>query len=191
PGGPGGGNFVVSAAVGPWTNDSGVFITTLTGAGTFNLNTNGIAQVYCSITEAAPTNNTGTINITGGTLIMEAATNTIGTPSIPIDNLTLDFATLQFSEDGSSLNAAVKALTLNDTNVVNIAALPPIVRLPTRIPIMTYTTLATSFNMGLGTLPGDYHGFLTNDNVGTIYLVITSGTVVVAKQDQWLGGVNS
>src|SRR4029077_21199280 len=60
-----------------------------------------------------------------------------------------------------------------------------------RIPIMTYTTLATSFNMGLGTLPGDYHGFLTNDNVGTIYLVITSGTVVVAKQDQWLGGVNS
>jgi autotransporter-associated beta strand protein len=191
PGGPGGGNFVVSTAVGPWTNDSGVFITTLTGAGTFNLNTNGIAQVYCSITEAAPTNNNGTINITGGTLNMEAATNTIGTPSIPIDNVTLDFATLMLSEDGSSLNVAVKTLTLNDTNVVDVAALPPIVQLPTTIPIFTYTSLATPFNLGLGSLPGNYHGFLTNDAVSTISLVITNGTVVVAKQDEWLGGVNN
>jgi autotransporter-associated beta strand protein len=189
--GPGGGGFIVSGALGPWTNDNGVFLTILTGAGTFNLNTNGIARIYTSITESAPTNNTGTINVTGGTLIMEAATNTIGTPSIPIDNVTLDFATLQFSEDGSSLNAAVRALTLNDTNVVNIAALPPIVHLPTKFPIITYTSLGSSFNLGLGTLPGDYHGYVTNDGVSTISLVITSGTVVPAKQDLWTGAVNT
>jgi len=165
-----------------------------TGAGTLIINTNATAQIYCNIVKTNATQNTGTINIAGGTLIMEAATNTIGTPAVPIDNFTIDTATLQFSENGSSLNAAVGTLTMNDnlspSNLVNIAALPPISALPTVIPIITYTSFGGSFNLALGTLPGGYGGYVTNDGVSTISLVITSGTVV-AKADQWGGGVNN
>src|ERR1043166_7633165 len=183
PSGPGGGRFVLS--------DSINAVSTHTSSGIFNILTNGTAQVYCSITKTQAQFNTAAISITGGKLIMGGVTNTIGTASIPLDSLTLEAATLQFSEDGSSLNASVINLTLNgDTNVVNIAALPPIVSLPTQMPIMTYTPVGGTFNMGVGALPGDYQGYVTNDGVSTIYLVITGGTVVPAKHIEWLGGVN-
>jgi fibronectin-binding autotransporter adhesin len=183
PSGPGGGVFIVGDSV---TNH---FATVAV-----NINTNGLAQVYCPMVKADSSfqsfNNT-TINISGGTLNMEAATNTIGTRLNPIDNVTLDFATLVFGEDGSSLNLAANTLTLNDTNIVNIISLPPIVHLPTVIPVMSYVTLNGTLNLGVGSLPGDYQGYFTNDGVGTISLVINGGTVVVAKQDIWLGGVST
>jgi fibronectin-binding autotransporter adhesin len=191
PSGPGGGQFFLSDAPGGWFDDNGVPKTTLTGNGTFNLNTNGIAQIYCSMLKVAATSNTATLSINGGTLNMEAATNTIGTRTAPIDNVTLDFATLNVGEDGSSLNLAAINLTLNDTNVINVASLPPITHLPTTIPVMSYTTLNGALNLGVGTLPGDYQGHIADDGAGTISLVITSGTVVVAKQDIWVGSVNN
>jgi autotransporter-associated beta strand protein len=184
PSGPGGGSFIVS--------DSSNATAARNSSATFNLLQNGVAQVYCSITKAQVSQNTSTINITSGKLTMGAATNTIGTPAVPIDNLTLDTATLQFSEDGSSLNAAAVNLTMNGaTNLVNIAALPPIVSLPTTIPIITYTSFGGGFNMGVGTLPGDYQGYITNDGVSTISLVINAGTVVPAKHLEWLARVNT
>ena len=185
PSGPGGGAFVLGNAtisfVNPATNEL--------GAGTLNINTNGTAQMYCSITKGNASQNTGAIALAGGTLIMEAATNTVGTPTTPIDNVTLDFASLQFSENGSSLNIATVNLSLNDTNVINIAALPPIGTLPTIIPIITFTNLLTAFNLGLGTLPGAYQGYITNDSATSISLVITNGPIV-SKADQWGGAAN-
>ncbi len=185
PSGPGNGTFLIADAT----------TGTTTAAGTLTINTNGVAQIYSSITKAVVANNTGTINVTGGTLIMEAAKNTIGTPTVPIDNLTLDTATLQFAEDGSSLNAAIGTLNLNNnTNVVNITTLPQITHLPTSIPIITYSTLNLNsgvFNLGLGTLPGTYQGYITNDGVSIISLIITSGPVVVPKHDEWIGSVNT
>lgn len=182
PGGPGGGSFIVSGS----SNAAAGRVS----SATFNLLTNGVVQTYCSIVKAMAANNTATFNLSG-TLNMEAATNTIGTRLAPIDNVTLDFATLIFAEDGSSLNLSASTLTLNDTNVVNIVSLPPIIHLPTVIPIMTYTTLGSALNLGVGTLPGDYQGNISDDGAGTISLVITSGTVVVAHQDKWVGNVNN
>ena len=179
----GGGSFILSDSVNTTAGR--------VSSGTFNLMTNGTARIFCSITKAMAANNTATLNVTGGTLNMESATNTIGSRQAPIDNVTFDFATLDFSEDGSSLNVAAGTLTLNDTNVINFASLPPITHLPTSIPIMTYTSLASSLNLGIGSLPGNYQGTIADDGLGTISLVITSGTVVVAKQDEWLGVVNT
>jgi autotransporter-associated beta strand repeat len=183
PGGPGGGRFIIGGSVTNHIVNVAV-----------NIFTNGIANVYCPMVKADSAfqsfNNT-TLNVSGGTLNMQAATNTIGTRVNPIDTVTLDFATLVFAEDGSSLNLAANSLTLNDTNFVNIVSLPPIVHLPTIIPIMSYVTLNSPVNLGVGSLPGDYHGHFADDGAGSINLVIDSGTVVVAKQDIWLGAVNS
>lgn len=181
PSGPGGGSFIISDS-----SNSGRL-----SSATFNLMTNGTALVYCPIAKGTvAANNTATLNISG-TLNMEAATNTIGSRQAPIDNVTLDFATLDVGEDGSSLNLAAGTLTLNDTNVVNISSLPPITHLPDSIPIISYTALATPLNLGVGSLPGNYQGEIVDDGAGTISLVITNGTVVIAKQDTWLGVVNN
>ena len=183
PTGPGGGRFIIGDSV---TNH----IATVN----VNINTNGLANIYCPMVKADSTFqsfNTTTLNVNGGTLNMHSATNVIGTRGNPIDNVTLDFSTLVLAEDGSSLNLAANNLTLNDTNIVNISSLPPIVHLPTIIPVMSYVTLGGALNLGVGTMPGDYQGFFTNDGVGTISLVINAGTIVVAKQDIWLGGVST
>lgn len=182
PTGPGGGSFIVSGS----SNSTAGRVS----SATFSLLTNGTALVYCPIAKVMAANNTATINISG-TLNMEAAANTIGSRQVPIDNVIMDFATLDFGEDGSSLNLAAGTLTLDDTNVVNFSSLPPITHTNAEIPIITYTSLSTPLNIGVGTLPGNYQGVLTNDGVGTISLVITSGTVVVPKQDEWLGVVNT
>jgi len=180
PGSPGLGSFIVSGS----SNSAAGRVS----SATFNLLTNGVVQTYCSIIKAMAANNTATLNISG-TLNMEAATNTIGQRLVPIDNVTLDFATLIVGEDGSSLNMSAGTLNLNDTNVVNVTVLPAIIHLPTSIPIITYTTLATALNLGVGSLPGDYQGKIVDDGAGTISLVITNGTVVTPKNDTWIGGV--
>src|SRR5204862_6046106 len=105
----------------------------------------------------------------------------------------LNRATLRLFENGSSLNAAAITLNLLNTNVFIIGSLPVISSLPTVIPILTYTNISTdgnSSNLVLNPLPGGYGGYLTNDNVGTISLVITSG-VITTKADAWGGAANN
>jgi fibronectin-binding autotransporter adhesin len=183
PSGPGNGIFTLSAST-----------AVPRASGTLSVSNNGVALIYTSILKARALTNTATINIVGGTLNMEAETNTIGTPAIPIDNFNLDNATLHFYEDGSSLNASVGALSLAETNVFNIHTLPTISILPTTIPIITCTSVASldgnASNLVLNPLPGSYTGYLTNDGVSAISLVITNGPVFT-KPVSWGGAATN
>jgi fibronectin-binding autotransporter adhesin len=180
PTGPGGGSFLISDATS----------TVATGAGTLAVSNNGTAQIYTSIVKTKTALNTASIFVVGGgTLNMEGATNTIGTPAVPIDVMTLDNANLTFGENGSALNAAVLALTLNETNIFTITSLPVISSIPTVIPVITYTSITSDGNQSnlvLNPLPGGYSGYLSNDNTAAISLVITNGTVST-KADTWAG----
>ena len=42
----------------------------------------------------------------------------------------------------------------------------------------------------MGTLPGTYQGYISNDNSSMIWLVITNGPTL-PKTDLWGGGVNN
>ncbi len=180
PSGPGNGFFTISGST-----------AVSRAAGTLSISNNGVAQIYTSILKARALTNTATINIIGGTLNMEAETNTIGTPTIPIDTMNLDNATLHFFEDGSSVNASVTTLTLAETNVFTIHTLPVISILPTVLPIVTFTSVISldgnSSNLVLNPLPGSYAGYLTNDGFSAISLVVTSGPVFT-KPVTWGGG---
>src|SRR6185369_6567147 len=160
------------------------------GTGIFTLSNNATATINSSISKAAAANNTGTINVNSASLVMASGT-VIGTPAIPIDTVNVNGATIQLAVLNGVTNIA--ATTFNDSGVastVNISSLPVISGYPTTFPLIKFTTLSGGMNLNLGTLPGTYTGYVTNDSATTISLVIVGGPAV-PKPVVWQGNVNS
>ena len=178
----GGGSFVLS------DNANG---TSHPGTGTFNLNANGIAQVYCSITKAAAANNSGTVNINGGTLIMEAVADTVGTPAIPIDTLNLATANIHLNVNGLSIGTNIVATTVTSSGTTTIT-IDSVVGLTgtTTFPLISYTGTDPFPSLaGLASvlLPSGYTGNLVDDTTKkTIDVSISSSTPSLV----WAGAVS-
>lgn len=129
------------------------------------------------------------IQMTGGTL---AVTNTMGTSAFPINYLTLaNSPTFQFSVANGVTNAQIQdVFSDNSTVLVNISSLPVIPAYPSTFPLMTYQySTASGVPFSLGTLPGTFSGYVSNDNSSTVWLVVTNGPAL-PKLCQWGGGVN-
>jgi autotransporter-associated beta strand protein len=171
--------------------NGGLSLVNLTaGSGTGALNiTNGM--VICSNSIVKTTSaGMGNINMNGGTLTMVAG-KTVGTPAIPVDNLNLTSATLQLSVVNNATNVCASALNLVDAgNTVNVAALPVLYGYPSQFPIISYASFPGAGSINLGTLPGTYQGYVSNDTASVIWLVVTNGPST-AKADEWGGGVNN
>jgi autotransporter-associated beta strand protein len=155
-----------------------------TTSGTLGI-TNGTVFAY-SI--APGTGSVSTVTLAGGKLVV---TNAIGNPTAPLGTLTL--APLGTSDNSrSTLNVPVgyfspgiMVANLNidgldtTTNVINIESVGPGAAVGAELPIIQYQTLTftagATFNIGLGTLPAGYAGYLTNDTTSSmIGLVLTS-----------------
>jgi len=160
------------------------------GAGTGALNiTNG--TVICSNSIVKTTSaGTGNLTMSGGTLTLVGG-KTIGTPAIPLDNINLASAMLQLSVVNSSAIICASTLNLVDAgNTVNVAALPVLYSYPSQFPLLSYATFPGGGSLNLGTLPGTYQGYVSNDLASVIWLVITNGPST-AKADEWGGGLNN
>jgi fibronectin-binding autotransporter adhesin len=186
-----GGTVIVNDDMVFGQTNSGVASTTIAALlGTLNINDATVLanQIDCE-------GGVSYINMTGGLL---AVTNTMGSPSLPLNYLVLSSgATLQLSAIGSATpSVAADALVVQDgSEVINVASLPVLTGYPSQFPLITYTNAdsAGAGNFSLGTLPGTFQGYITNDNVspvGTIWLVVTNGPAT-AKTDEWIGNVNN
>ncbi len=181
PSGPGGGALVLGNTT--TVNEA--------GAGTLNINQNGIAQVYCAITKANAAQNTATINITSGTLVM--FTNTIGTVTEPIDNFNVTDSTLTVP---ANLTAVANVITLvpgGTANTINISSVPLFFAYPAQFPIIAYQVTGGDNNTFVaGTIPGGFQGYISNNvTTLTIDLVITNGPALIAlKTINWNGTIN-
>jgi hypothetical protein len=131
------------------------------------------------------TNSVSAINIVGGRL--NVAT-TIGNASAVLGTLSL---TPMNTPDNSntvlqvpaSLTPSVVVNNLNidglgsTTNLINISSVAAITA-PMELPVIQYTNLVNNggtFNIGLGTLPAGYAGYLTNDTtLSAIAVVFTT-----------------
>jgi hypothetical protein len=65
------------------------------------------------------------------------------------------------------------------TNVINIESVGPVGATPVELPLIQYGIMnllsGSTFNVGLGTLPSGYAGYLTNDtSISAIALVLTT-----------------
>ena len=185
PSGPGGGSFVIADATFATAGHT-------TASGILNINNNGIAQIYCPITKAGIANNTGTINITNGTLVMEAAADTIGTTAIPLDNLSLTSASLHLNVDATSTATNIVATNVmtSGTTTITIDSILNYTGGTTTNALISYTGTSPYTGLILAPLPSGYSGFISNDTARlTIDLVITSGlTVTLPVSLTWNGG---
>jgi autotransporter-associated beta strand protein len=131
---------------------------------------------------------TATININAGTLKLIGSTNVIGVGN-PIDtvNLTDSRLTLPVNNGGATI-VATTLNALGSTDTINISSLPGIGTFPTQLPVISYAAFNANYDFVLGTLPGTYQGYLSNNTAGfSIDLVITNSLV---KTDTWRGNVS-
>lgn len=182
PGGPGGGTFVLSDN----TYISG------TSVGTLNLNANGTALVYTSITKTNSSGgvNTATLNISGGTLNMEAAANTIGKPTLPIDNVNLNGATLNLNVVGGSSTPVINAVNLTASGVNTLDISVANVNGAANIPLIAYTGADPGTNSFVVNVPTNYVATLDDNGVSLITLNIVPAGVAIYPL-LWVGAVGS
>lgn len=156
-----------------------------TAKGTLNI-TSG--TVYANAITNLGGNFNATINMTGGTLVIS---NTAGTPSAPITTVNLTSATLQVAAAKTVANVSLSSLNLADnSSVINVSSIPVLFGYPTQLPLISYVSSVGGSTLNLGTLPGTFQGYISNDLASTIWVVITNGPST-AKADEWGGGVNS
>ncbi|HEX4120622.1 MAG TPA: glycosyl hydrolase family protein [Verrucomicrobiae bacterium] len=193
------GDVQATAAVGNVTG-----IVSVTG-GTLTVNSN----MVLGYTPGASAVASGTLNITNGTVLatniaagggvsiihmsggLLVVSNTMGSPAAPLSSLALDNgATLQFSVVNQLTNAATTALSSDNSAVINIGSLPIVLSYPSQFPLIACPRGAASgITFVMGTLPGIFKGYISNDNSATIWLVITNGPAL-PKTDEWGGGIS-
>lgn len=153
-----------------------------TSSGILNI-TNGTVSANSIV---AGSNSVSMINLIGGRLTVAT---TIGNATAVLG--TLNLASLNTSDNSNtvlqvpaSLTPSVMVNNLNldaldsTTNRINISSVAPITA-PAELPVIHYTnlnlTVGGTFNLGLGTLPSGYTGYLTNDTtLKAIALVVTT-----------------
>lgn len=196
-------NATISVGGGTLSIGSGgmSMVNNLGAAGTGTLIVTNGGTVYCSnnIFKTAASG-VATIWLSNANLTMTSTTGTIGVSNtLPIDNFDITNSTLTLP---ASAAATVVVTSFNpdtaSTSTINIGALPSITSYPYQSPLIVYTTAGgnvslggnTNLNLLLGTLPGTFTGFLSN-NTGnlSIDLVITNGPSV--KAIEWGGAVNN
>jgi autotransporter-associated beta strand protein len=153
-----------------------------------NLNLNGGTLNCAGNLIKTTTAGTGNMTLTGSTLNMTGGgASLIGTGTAPIDNFSVADSTLNLPVVSGQASATVSTLTPGGTtNMINITSLPGVATYPSQFPVIAYSSLAGTLNFGLGTLPGTYQGYLSN-NVSSVDVVITGSLI---KTDTWRGNVN-
>jgi len=213
------------------------------GAGVFNVNTLNVGYMSASTAGAAvtgtnnvygpgtlvvnsglvlaynpgdPTNKaTGILNISGGSVLVNAITTSAGGASTINSTINLTDGTLALTNTAGSSTAPLTALNIGDSvlnlnpitalarvfattvtttsttnNTINIASLPPIASYPARLPLIAYGTLNNS-DFQLGTLPGPYSGYVLNNTaLSSVDLILTSGPITTPTL-VWNGNVNT
>ena len=157
---------------------------TATASGTLNI-TNGTVLAN----NIMPGGGTSKIAMSGGLL---SVSNTMGSLAAPLSSLTVrSGATLQFRVSNNLTNAVVGALSSDNSGAINIGSLPLIASYPSQpFPLISYQGGSGSgVTFSMGTLPGTFKGYITNNNSSTISVVITNGPSLVTVN--WGGGVNA
>jgi fibronectin-binding autotransporter adhesin len=155
----------------------------ITSFGTLNI-TNGTVTAG-TITSGGGTN---TININNGTLIV---TNTAGTPATPLTAMNLINATLTLP---AAVTASTTVSTLSSggtTNTINVSSVPPVTAYPAQFPLIKYVTSSGDLTIiGLGTLPGIFQGYISNNTANLSVDVVLTGGPPTNKPVVWNGTVN-
>lgn len=157
------------------------------GAGGLTTGTLNITNGTVATTNIVAGGGTSAINMVGGTLVV---TNTIGSAAAPIGTFSVSSsAALDLFPASGVTPCSVTTLSSDSTGIINIGSLPPLAGYPSEFPLITYQNGSGSGqSFSMGTLPGIFKGFISNDNSSTIWLVVTNGPNLASVT--WKGNVN-
>ncbi len=146
-----------------------------------NATVNGAASIVAG-------GGTSTINLTASTLAVGGA---IGAPGAGLTSFNATNSTINLAVALNSTNIVVNTLNLGGGNsTVNISSMPSIASYATLFPLVVYGSAPGESALVLGTLPGTFTGYLSNDTVNlTYWLVITNGPPP-SKSVIWNGNHN-
>lgn len=146
------------------------------GAATGTINVTGGSVISSNSIIKTTALGTGTLVVSGGSLTM--ASGVIGTTALPIDSLSLGDSTLTVAVLAGVTNVSVTTLTMTSTtnNTIKISALPVITSYPVQFPLIRYSS--GSSDCVLGSLPPGYVGSLVN-GAGSVDLLISSGPITI------------
>jgi fibronectin-binding autotransporter adhesin len=159
------------------------------------LNINGGTVFAATITNgvAAGANSVANISVTSGLLGITTELGSIGTYEAPVKSLSLSGSILQLPTSTLQTNVEISSLALGGTtNFIAITSIPAtIITYPTQIPLIAYSALGGTFNLGLfGSLPGTCQGFISNNTQNSsIDLVLTSGPTSIPSLS-WSGAAD-
>lgn len=161
---------------------------TSTGLGVGNLNINAPGILVCT-NSILKTTTLGTANITmnGGTLIVS---NKIGLATNAIDAVTVADSTLTLNAGLSASMYVTNLSAFGTANTINVLSMPSFFSYPAQFPLIAYTTASGDNNtFVIGTLPGTYQGYISNNALNlTIDVVITNGPAFAPiKAVKWNG----
>jgi hypothetical protein len=172
------------------------------GIGTMNVAGTNASLIVSNLVLGYATNTSivspsGTLNVSGGSVVANnisagggtatlrltnaslTVSNTMGTPANPLTSIAITNSTIYFSVAGNSTNAVVSSLSTGGTNLINIVALPTIASYPTQFTLIDYSGAigGAGFNFGLQSLPSAnpaYVGYVSNNTANSsIILVLT------------------
>jgi autotransporter-associated beta strand protein len=155
---------------------------------TGNLNIfGGTATCAGSITKTTAAG-TGNIAISSGFLTVAG---TIGTPSVPVNNLNMTNATLTLPAAATASATVTNLNSQGTTNTINVSSVSAITVYPTQFPLIKYTTSSGDLTIiGLGTLPGIFQGYISNNTANLSIDVVLTGGPPPSKPVVWNGTVN-
>ena len=173
---------------GTLTENTSLRLAYYSGAGAASKGTLNITNGTVLATNIVAGGGTSTINLSGGKLVI---TNTAGTVTAPLSALNISGgATLQMPASSGVTPIQVAALASDNSGIINISTLPAIASYPAQFSLISYQGGSGSgITFTVGTVPGTFTGYVSNDNSSTLYLVITNGPSLASVT--WAGGANN
>ena len=139
---------------------------------------------YVNEIDCAPISGGSDITVFNGTLLVS---NLMGSAAAPIRTLAISDSTLGLSAANGSPSAVVTSLnTGGSANTLNVLSVPTLAAYPSQFELIRYSGASFGVDFTLGSLPGTFQGYISNDNSSAVWLVITNGPST-AKNLIWSG----
>jgi fibronectin-binding autotransporter adhesin len=133
----------------------------------------------------------GVVNFSLANSTLTSVSNAFGAVGSALSSFGITNSTLSLPTVNGGASVTTTNLNLGGaTNKINISSMPVLSGYPSVLPIIKYSALSGTPNIGLGTLPVSvpaFKGYLTNDTTGQVFSLVLTNGPATARALIWTG----